>query len=36
MPDATSLYHYLKYKQLKLNDFNGKDPTKGVFNNMHT
>ena len=32
MPDATSLYHCLKNKQLELN----KDPAKGVFNIMHT
>ena len=32
MPNATSLYHCLKNKQLKLNAFNGKDPAKGVFN----
>ena len=32
MPDATSLHHCLKNKQLKLNAFSGKDPAKGVFN----
>ena len=32
MPDATSLHHCLKNKQLKLNAFNGKDLAKGVFN----
>ena len=26
MPDATSLHHCLKNKQLKLNAFSGKDP----------
>ena len=31
MPDATSLHHCLKNKQLKLNAFSGKDPAKGVF-----
>ena len=31
MPDATSLDHCLKKKQLKLNAFSGKDPAKGVF-----
>ena len=36
MPDATSLHHCLKNKQLKLNAFSGKDPAKGVFNIMHT
>ena len=36
MPDATSLQHCLKNKQLKLNAFSGKDPAKGVFNIMHT
>ena len=36
MPDATSLHHGLKNKQLKLNVFSGKDPAKGVFNIMHT
>ena len=36
MPDATSLHHCLKYKQLKLNVFSGKDPGKGVFSIMHT
>ena len=36
MPDATSLHHYLKNKQLKLDAISGKDPTKGVFNIMHT
>ena len=30
MPDATSLHHCLKNKQLKLNAFSGKDPAKGV------
>ena len=29
MPDATSLHHCLKNKQLKLNAFSGKDPAKG-------
>ena len=29
MPDATSLYHCLKNKQLNLNAFSGKDPAKG-------
>ena len=36
MPDATSLYHCLKNKQLKLYAFSGKDPAKGVFNIIHT
>ena len=36
MPDATSLHHFHKNKQLKLNAFSGKDPVKGVFNIMHT
>ena len=36
MPEATSLHHCLKNKQLKLNAFSGKDPAKGVFNIMHT
>ena len=36
MPDATSLHHCLKNKQLKLNAFSGNDPAKGVFNIMHT
>ena len=27
MPDATSLHHCLKNKQLKLNAFSGKGPT---------
>ena len=36
MSDATSLYHCLKNKQLKLNAFSGKDPAKGVVNIMHT
>ena len=36
MPDATSLHHCLKNKQLKRNAFSGKDPAKGVFNIMHT
>ena len=36
MPDATSLHHCLKNKQLKLNAFSGKDPAKGVFNITHT
>ena len=35
MPDATSLHHYLKNKQLKLNAFCSKDPVKEVFNIMH-
>ena len=35
MPDATSVHHGLKKKQLKLNAFSGKDPAKGVFNIMH-
>ena len=34
MPDATSLHHCLKNKQLKLNAFSGKDPANGVFNIM--
>ena len=34
-PDATSLHHCLKNKQLKLNAFSGKDPVKGVFNIMN-
>ena len=34
MPDATSLHHYLKNKQLKLIiAFSVKGPTKAVFNN---
>ena len=36
MPDATSLHHCLKNKQLKLNAFSRKDPAKGVFNIMYT
>ena len=36
MPDAISLHHCLKNKQLKLNAFSGKDPAKGVLNIMHT
>ena len=32
MPDAKSLHHCLKNKQLKQNAFSGKDPAKGVFN----
>ena len=36
MPDATSLHHYLKNKQIKLNAFSSKDSAKGVFNIMHT
>ena len=36
MPGATSLHHCLKNEQLKLNAFSGKDPSKGVFNIMHT
>ena len=28
MPDATSLHHCLKNKQLKLKAFSGKDPAK--------
>ena len=36
MPDATSLHHCLKHKQLKLNAFSGKGPAKGVYNIMHT
>ena len=36
MPDAISLHHCLKNKQLKLNALSGKDPTKVVFNIMHT
>ena len=36
MPDATSLYHCLKNKQLKLYAFSGKDPAKGVFNYSHS
>ena len=36
MPDVTSLHHYLKNKQLKLNAFSGEDPAKEVFNIMHT
>ena len=35
MCDATSLYHCLKNKQLKLKTFSGKDPAKEVFNIMH-
>ena len=35
MPDATSLNHCLKSKQLKLNAFSGSDPAKVVFNIMH-
>ena len=31
MPDATSLHHCLKNKQLKLNALSGKDP---VFNSI--
>ena len=34
MPDATSLYHCLKNKQLTINAFSSKDPAKGVFNIM--
>ena len=30
MPDATSLHHCLKNKQLKLNAFSAKDQAKGV------
>ena len=33
MPDATSLHHFLKNKQLKLNAFSGT--AKGVFNIMY-
>ena len=29
MPDATSLHHCLKNKQLKPNAFSGKGPAKG-------
>ena len=36
MPDATSLHHCLKNKQIKLNALSGNDPAKGVFNIMHT
>ena len=36
MPDATSLHHCLKNKQIKINVFSGKDPAKGMFNIMHT
>ena len=36
MPDAASLHHCFKSKQLILNAFSGKDPVKGVFNIMHT
>ena len=36
MPDATSLHHFFKNKQLKLNAFSSKDPEKGVFNILHT
>ena len=32
MPDATSLHHCLKNKQLTLNTFSGKDPAIGVVN----
>ena len=35
-PDATSLHHCVKNKQLKLNAFSGKDPAKGVFSFMHS
>ena len=41
MPDATSLHHCLKNKQLKLNTFSGKDPEKeyadlgGVYYSLH-
>ena len=36
MPDATSLHHCLKNKQLKLNSFSSNDPAKGVFHTMDT
>ena len=36
MPDALSLHHCLKIKQLKLNVCSGKDLAKGEFNIMHT
>ena len=36
MPDATSLHHCLKNKQLKLSAFSGKDPVKGVFSIVNT
>ena len=36
MPDATSLHHCLKNKQLKLDAFSGKNPEKRLFNIMHS
>ena len=36
MPDATSLHHFLKNKQLKLSIFSGKDSAKDVFKIMQT
>ena len=36
MPDAKSIHHCLKNKQLKLYVFSVKDPAKGVFNIIHT
>ena len=36
VPDAKSLHHCLKNKQLKLKRFQWKDPAKGAFSIMHS